>query len=68
VLRTSDLRINLYLAIPKVDRHLIEDVVIKTYEGQGSESVLLADWTSLHLDIMARDRGLMRFAGSLYQL
>jgi len=41
---------------------------VKTYEGQGSESVLLADWTSLHLDIMARDRGLMRFAGSLYQL
>jgi FdhE protein len=41
---------------------------VKTYEGQGSESVLLADWTSLHLDIIARDRGLMRFAGSLYQL
>jgi FdhE protein len=41
---------------------------VKTYEGQGNESVLLADWTSLHLDIIARDRGLMRFAGSLYQL
>jgi FdhE protein len=41
---------------------------VKTYEGQGSESVLLADWTSLHLDIMARDRGLMRFAASLYQV
>jgi len=41
---------------------------IKTYEGQGSESVLLADWTSLHLDIIARDRGLMRYAASLYQL
>jgi len=41
---------------------------VKTYEGQGSESVLLADWTSLHLDIIARDRGLMRCAGSLYQL
>jgi FdhE protein len=41
---------------------------LKTYEGQGSESVLLADWTSLHLDIIARDRGLTRCAGSLYQL
>lgn len=41
---------------------------IKTYEGQGNESVLLADWTSLHLDVIARDRGLMRFAGSLYHL
>ncbi len=41
---------------------------VKTYEGQGNESVLLADWTSLHLDIIARDRGLMRCAGSLYQL
>jgi FdhE protein len=41
---------------------------VKTYEGQGNESVLLADWTSLHLDIIARDRGLNRCAGSLYQL
>jgi FdhE protein len=41
---------------------------LKTYEGQGSESVLLADWTSLHLDVIARDRGLSRCAGSLYQL
>ena len=35
---------------------------------RGGESVLLADWTSLHLDIVARDRGLMRCAESLYQL
>lgn len=41
---------------------------VKTYEGQGSESVLLADWTSLHLDIIACDRGLLRYAASLYQL
>jgi FdhE protein len=41
---------------------------VKTYEGQGNESVLLADWTSLHLDILARDRGLTRCAESLYQL
>ena len=41
---------------------------VKTFEGQGNESVLLADWTSLHLDIVARDRGLLRRAESLYQL
>ena len=41
---------------------------LKTYDGQGSESVLLADWTSLRVDIIARDRGLMRYAGSLYEL
>ena len=41
---------------------------LKTYNGQGDEQVLLADWTSLHLDIVARDRGLKRLAGSLYDL
>ena len=41
---------------------------IKTYNGSGSESVLLADWTSLHLDIIARDRGLKRLAASLYEM
>lgn len=41
---------------------------IKTYNGSGSESVMLADWTSLHLDVIALDRGLNRFAASLYQL
>jgi FdhE protein len=41
---------------------------LKTYEGNGNESFLLEDWTSLHLDILARDRGLKRLASSLYQL
>lgn len=41
---------------------------LKTYVGEGSESVLLADWTSIHLDIIARDRGLKRMANSLYDL
>jgi FdhE protein len=41
---------------------------LKTYNGEGSESVLLADWTSLHLDIVAPDRGLKRRALSLYEL
>jgi FdhE protein len=39
---------------------------IKTYDGQGNEPVLLSDWTSLHLDLVAQDRGLKRLATSLY--
>lgn len=41
---------------------------IKTYNGSGSESLLLADWTSLHLDIIARDQGLNRLAASRYEM
>ena len=41
---------------------------LKTYDGEGHESVLLADWTSLHLDMVARQRGLKRMAASLYAL
>jgi FdhE protein len=41
---------------------------LKTYDGEGHESVLLADWTSIHLDLIARDRGFKRMAASLYDL
>jgi FdhE protein len=41
---------------------------LKTYVGHGSENVLLADWTSIHLDLIAQDRGLRRPAASLYGL
>jgi FdhE protein len=41
---------------------------LKTYNGEGNEPLFLADWTSLHLDIIARDRGLKRLAASLYEL
>ena len=41
---------------------------LKTYDGHGNEAVLLADWTSLHLDVLARDRGLKRLAASLYDV
>jgi FdhE protein len=41
---------------------------LKTYSGAGSEAVMLSDWTSLHLDVIARDRGLSRMAASLYEL
>jgi FdhE protein len=41
---------------------------LKTYDGEGSEGVLLADWTSVHLDLIARGRGFTRLAASLYDL
>jgi FdhE protein len=41
---------------------------LKTYDGEGNEGVLLADWTSLHLDVIAGDRALKRYAASLYEL
>ena len=40
---------------------------LKTYNGQGDEALLLADWSSLHLDLIAHDRGLKRLAASLYE-
>jgi FdhE protein len=40
---------------------------IKTYDGVGDESLLLSDWSSLHLDVLASDRGLKRLAASLYE-
>jgi FdhE protein len=41
---------------------------LKTLDGQRDEALLLADWSSLHLDLLALDRGLQRKAGSLYDL
>ena len=41
---------------------------LKTYVGQGEEQLLLADWSSLHLDLLAHDRGLKRQAMSLFDL
>jgi len=41
---------------------------LKAYAGEGNEAVLLSDWSSLHLDLLAHDRGLKRLAASLYEL
>jgi FdhE protein len=41
---------------------------LKTLDGQADQDLLLADWTSLHLDVIAQDRGLKRLAGSLFDL
>lgn len=40
---------------------------LKTYQGQGSEIVFLADWTSIELDMVALDWGLRRVAASAYE-
>jgi len=40
---------------------------LKTYQGEGNEALLLSDWSSLHLDLIAHDRGLKRLAASLYE-
>lgn len=40
---------------------------LKTYAGNSSEDFFLAEWTSIHLDIIALDHGLKRLATSLYE-
>jgi len=40
---------------------------LKTYDGEGDEDLFLADWSSLHLDLVASDRGLKKRAASLYE-
>jgi FdhE protein len=41
---------------------------LKTYNGHGDETVLLADWTSVHLDFAAQERGWRRAGTSLYEV
>ncbi|HZZ83159.1 MAG TPA: formate dehydrogenase accessory protein FdhE [Anaeromyxobacteraceae bacterium] len=41
---------------------------LKTFAGEGDPSLLLADWTTLHLDVLARERGYQRKGSSLYEL
>lgn len=41
---------------------------LKTYAGHGDEAVLLADWTTLHLELAAAARGWRRAAVSLYEI
>ena len=40
---------------------------LKTYDGEGDEALLLSDWSSLHLDLIAHDRGMKKLAASLYE-
>jgi len=52
----------------RIDRCASCQGYLKTYDGQGDEELLLADWSSLHLDVLATDRGWKRLAASLYEL
>lgn len=39
---------------------------LKTYTGEGQEKVALADWSTLHLDLIARKRGYKRAGYQMY--
>jgi FdhE protein len=41
---------------------------IKTYLNEGDESLMLADWSTLHLDVIALEQGLKSGAHSLYEV
>ena len=41
---------------------------LKTYVGEGHEALLLADWSTIHLDVLADERGFRRKGASLYEL
>lgn len=41
---------------------------LKTCSGECVTSAMLSDWSSLHLDVLATDRGLKRPAASLYEI
>jgi len=41
---------------------------LKTYTREGDEQLLLADWSTMHLDVLAGLQGLQRRANSLYEL
>jgi FdhE protein len=41
---------------------------LKTYVGQGEETLFLSDWASLNLDLLAQERGPKRLGASLFVL
>ena len=41
---------------------------LKTWTGAGDAELFLSDWSTLHLDVLARDRGFRRLGASLYEL
>lgn len=41
---------------------------VKTYLAEGDEELFLSDWSTLHLDVLARARGFRRIGASLYAL
>jgi FdhE protein len=41
---------------------------LKTYAGEGEESLFLLGWTTLHLDVLARERGYENTGASLFEI
>jgi len=41
---------------------------LKTYTGEGEEGVALADWSTLHLDLVAQEKGFKRTGYQMYTL
>lgn len=41
---------------------------LKTYTGEGEEEVALADWSTLHLDLVAQEKGFRRAGYQMYTL
>lgn len=41
---------------------------LKTYTGEGNEEVVLADWSTLHLDAVAKNKGFRRIGYQRYRL
>lgn len=41
---------------------------VKTYAGEAEPSLYLKDWPTLHVDLMAQERGFARHGASLYEL
>lgn len=39
---------------------------LKTYTGEGNEKIALADWSTLHLDLIAKKRGFKRAGYQMY--
>lgn len=41
---------------------------IKIYTGEGNEEVLLADWSTLHLDVIGHNKGFKRMDSEIYDV
>jgi FdhE protein len=41
---------------------------VKTVTAEGAPDLLVADWSTVHLDALARSKGYRRLGASLYEL
>ncbi|MDD2421453.1 MAG: formate dehydrogenase accessory protein FdhE [Heliobacteriaceae bacterium] len=70
----TDDQYKLAILEPEEEEHFRLDVCkncqsyIKTYKKDGNEAVALADWATLHLDVLGRERGYKKMGSSLLAL